>query len=275
LLGAELFGTEKEKVVAQAMAVEVFHNFTLIHDDIMDEAPLRRNRETVHEKWNTNIGILSGDVMLIHAYQLLSDFEPQKLAEALALFNKTAIEVCEGQQLDMDFEVRNDVTIHEYIEMIRLKTSVLLGAALKLGAIAAEASDNDQQALYEFGVHIGLAFQIQDDILDLYADPEKFGKQVGGDVIANKKTVLYLTALSKASSEQHEVLKQLEQEKNIELKVNRTRELFDHLDVKTECQARMEHHYTLAKEAIGKVDVPEANKEPLISLARFLIERDL
>lgn len=275
LLGAELFGVSKEKVIAQALSVEVFHNFTLIHDDIMDAAPLRRNRMTVHEKWNTNIGILSGDVMLIRAFQLLSDIAPQHLPEALALFNKTAIEVCEGQQYDMDFEVRDDVTLHEYIEMIRLKTSVLLGSALKLGAIVAGASEEDKNALYEFGQHIGLAFQIQDDILDLYADPEKFGKQVGGDVIANKKTMLYLSAITKASKSQREILLQLQKESNLEIKILRTRELFDHLNVREDCETQMEDHYTLAVNALEKVNAPNENKKSLLALARLLMNREI
>jgi geranylgeranyl diphosphate synthase type II len=275
LLGAELFGLPKEQVVSQAIAVEVFHNFTLIHDDIMDEAPLRRNRATVHEKWNANVGILSGDVMLVQAYQHLSNIAPEHLPEALNLLNKTAIEVCEGQQYDMDFEERDDVTIHEYIEMIRLKTSVLLGSALTLGAIVAGASEADKKELYKFGQHIGLAFQIQDDILDLYADPDKFGKQVGGDVMANKKTILYLTALSKANKEQMEILKQLRNENNIELKINRTRELFDHLDVKNDCQNRMEEHYAMAKEALAKVDTPSENKKALLALASYLMSREI
>lgn len=274
LLGVELYGIPKEKAISQALSIEIFHNFTLVHDDIMDQAPLRRNKATVHEKWNQNIGILSGDVMLIHAYQHLSNIAPAVLPEALELLNKTAIEVCEGQQFDMDFEERNDVTIHEYIEMIRLKTSVLLGCALQLGAIIAEANKEDKKALYTFGQHVGLAFQIQDDILDLYADPEKFGKQVGGDVIANKKTILHLTALSKANKEQREVLQQLMNESDIELKVNRTRELFDHLNVREDCEARMKEHYTLALKAMEKVSVPNDNKKALLELASSLMNRE-
>ncbi len=276
LLGTELFGVNKEKALYQALAVEVFHNFTLVHDDIMDDAPLRRNQTTVHEKWNTNVGILSGDVMIIKAYQLLcKNIDPAILPETLDLFNSTAVEVCEGQQHDMDFELRDDVTIHEYIEMIRQKTSVLLGSALRTGAIIAGASESDKDAIYDFGLHIGLAFQIQDDILDLYADPEKFGKQVGGDVIANKKTLLHLTAINKATKEQLEVVKQLQNESNIELKINRTRELFDHLNAKEECQERMESHYKLAKDAMDKISVPAENKAALLSLASYLMEREI
>lgn len=275
LLGTELFGKDKSEALPQALAIEIFHNFTLIHDDIMDQAPLRRNQATIHHKWNQNVGILSGDVMMIHAYQHLSAIQSDKLADALKLFNSTAIEVCEGQQLDMDFEVREDVSIHEYIEMIRLKTSVLLGCALQLGGIVAGAQQADLDALNAFGQHIGIAFQIQDDILDLYADPEKFGKQVGGDVISNKKTILYLTAMTECTREQLDLFKYLRSEKNPEVKIRKTRELFDHLEVKKACTERMEDHYQRALDSLEKINVPDDNKKALINLARFLIDRDL
>jgi len=275
LLAAELFSLEKSKVIPQALAIEIFHNFTLIHDDIMDLAPLRRNQQTVHEKWDNNVAILTGDALMIIAYQHLSRIELQYLPEAFESFNKTALEVCEGQQMDMDFETRNDVTIHEYIEMIRLKTSVLLGAALNLGAIVAKASVKEKKALRVFGENIGIAFQIQDDILDLYSDPTKFGKQVGGDVIANKKTILQLTAITKANSQQLEIITQLQVEEDIDFKINRTKELFDHLNVKQECVELMQKHYTIALNALESINVPQENKEPLIELAKFLITRDL
>lgn len=275
LLGAELFGASHEKAIAQALSIEVFHNFTLIHDDIMDEAPLRRNVQTIHEKWNRDVAILSGDVLMIKAYQLLGQIDHALLPEAFALFNKTAIEVCEGQQMDMDFEQRSDVTIDEYIEMIRLKTSVLLGCALEMGAIVAEASLHDREAIYNFGQHIGIAFQIQDDILDLYADPDKFGKQVGGDVIANKKTMLYLTAIQNATKEQLEVMKQLQNEDNLELKVERTRQLFDQLNSRSRCEARMQEHYDIAMQSLAIIDVEEAQKAKLIGLANFLMNREV
>lgn len=275
LLGAELFGASYEKAMSQALSIEVFHNFTLIHDDIMDEAPLRRNVQTIHEKWNRDVAILSGDVLMIKAYQLLGQIDGRLLPDAFALFNKTAIEVCEGQQMDMDFEQRSDVTIDEYIEMIRLKTSVLLGCALEMGAIVAEASSADRESIYNFGQHIGIAFQIQDDILDLYADPDKFGKQVGGDVIANKKTLLYLTALQKATKEQLEVMKQLQNEDNLELKVDRTRQLFDQLSIRSLCEARMQQHYDIAMESLAKIHVEEAQKAKLVGLAAFLMNREM
>ncbi|MDB0037871.1 polyprenyl synthetase family protein [bacterium] len=275
LLSAELFGTSKEIALPQALCIEVFHNFTLIHDDIMDEAPLRRSQQTVHEKWNRDVAILSGDVLMIKAYQLLGDIEAKLLPAAFELFSRTAIEVCEGQQMDMDFEDRSNVSIDEYIEMIRLKTSVLLGCALEMGGIVSEAPSEDRKAIYDFGQHIGLAFQIQDDILDLYADPDKFGKQVGGDVIANKKTILHLTALGSATLEQLEVMKQLQNEQDLVLKVDRTRRLFDQLTVRSICEERMQEHYDIAMKALAKVNVNDSKKQKLIGLAAFLMNREV
>lgn len=274
ILGAEIFGETKEVAIPQALSIEAFHNFSLIHDDIMDEAPVRRNKPTIHEKWGTNVAILSGDVLLIKSYQLLGQIDPAKLPKAFELFNATAIEVCEGQQMDMDFETRMDVTIAEYIEMIRLKTSVLLGASLKLGAIVAGAPEEDQKGIYNFGQNIGIAFQIQDDILDLYGDPDKFGKQIGGDVIANKKTLLYLSAIGRATLEQHEIIKQLLNEDNLTFKVKRTRELFDHLKIKEDCQTMMQDYYDRAMKALDTVKIDASKKKVLIQLAEFLIQRE-
>ncbi|GAB5401112.1 MAG: polyprenyl synthetase family protein [Aureisphaera sp.] len=199
LLTADFFGGSMDKAMDAALAVELFHNFSLIHDDIMDNAPLRRGHETVHEKWDVNTGILSGDAMLILAYRLFEGYEPPMFQELAKLFSKTAIEVCEGQQYDVDFEERDDVTIAEYIRMIDYKTAVLVGAAMKMGAIVANASPSCQEGIYEFGRNLGIAFQLQDDYLDAFGDPKNFGKQVGGDIIANKKTFLYLKALEGTS----------------------------------------------------------------------------
>ncbi len=275
LLSVELFGKDKINALPQALSIEVFHNFTLIHDDIMDRAPLRRNKETVHEKWNSDIAILSGDVLMIKAYQLLGQIDPALLPEAFDLFNKTATDVCEGQQMDMDFETRDDVTVHEYMEMIRLKTSVLLGAALNLGAIVAKASKEDKESLRIFGENIGVAFQIQDDILDLYGDPEKFGKQIGGDLMSNKKTILHLTAISKATKDQIGIIQHLQNEVDVAVKINRTKELYDHLMVKEACAERMNSHYEMALSALGNVNASDKEKEKLIALAQFLIQREL
>lgn len=274
LLGTELFGEKKEKAINAALSVETFHNFSLIHDDIMDEAPLRRNQATVHHKWNQNIAILSGDVLFVKAFQLLAKHEPHQLANLLELFNKTAIEVCEGQQMDMDFETRSDVTIEEYIEMIRLKTSVLLGCALEMGAIVANASQSDKKLLYTFGQHIGIAFQIQDDILDLYADPEKFGKQVGGDVISNKKTLLNLKAIELASSAQKEQLTQLSLSVDFDNKIKVTTEIYNAIGARAACEVVMQKHYEIALKALDTIEVTASQKIPLIKLAESLMQRE-
>lgn len=194
LMSAEIFGESHKTALDAALAVEVFHNFSLVHDDIMDDAPLRRGKETVHVKWDVNTGILSGDAMLIIAYQLFENYDAEVFRELAKLFSKTALEVCEGQQYDMDFESRDDVTLPEYLKMIEFKTAVLVGAALQMGAIVAQASDASKQSIYEFGKNLGIAFQLQDDYLDAFGDPKTFGKQVGGDIIENKKTFLYLVA---------------------------------------------------------------------------------
>ena len=209
LMTAEIFGCEYQKALDAALSVEVFHNFSLIHDDIMDDAPLRRGQETVHEKWDINTGILSGDAMLIMAYQLFENYNPQVFQSLARLFSKTALEVCEGQQYDVDFETRDDVTIPEYLKMIEYKTAVLVGAAMKMGAIVADASEQCQDSIYEFGKNLGIAFQLQDDYLDAFGDPKTFGKQVGGDIIENKKTYLYLNALKFSSEDDRKQLEHL------------------------------------------------------------------
>ena len=202
LLATKLFGGKEEDALPAALALEVFHNFTLLHDDVMDKAAVRRGRPTVHVKWNENTAILSGDQMMIEAYKLLSQVPEKKLAKTLRLFNQMATEICEGQQYDVDFESRDDVTIPEYMEMIRLKTSVLLATALRIGAYIAYANDEQQKKIYEYGIHVGLAFQIQDDMLDCYGDEATFGKAIGGDIAENKKTYLWLTAAAKGAKDE-------------------------------------------------------------------------
>jgi len=275
LMGAEAFGAPLIKALPAAISVELFHNFSLIHDDIMDEAPLRRGQITVHEKWNQNIAILSGDVLLVKGYQELAKQDAKLLPDLFTVFNKTAVEVCEGQQFDMDFESRDTVSIDEYIEMIRLKTSVLLGCALEMGAIIAGASKEDRNSIYEFGQQIGIAFQIQDDILDLYADPEKFGKQVGGDVISNKKTLLLLKAFELANSTQKETLNNLLTESDVDVKISSVRHLFNDLGARDACKEIMNHHYALAKEAIHETSISDNQKLPLLNLAAYLMEREV
>lgn len=209
LMVCDFFGSDFKKAMNAALAVELFHNFSLIHDDIMDNAPLRRGKKTVHEKWDVNTAILSGDAMLILAYRFFENYEPYMFQELAKLFSETALQVCEGQQHDMDFETRDDVTLVEYIKMIDHKTAVLLGAAMKMGAIVAEASESDKDKIYQFGRNLGIAFQLQDDYLDVFGNPETFGKQVGGDIISNKKTFLYLIAVGQGSSVQAEELEHL------------------------------------------------------------------
>ncbi len=206
LMSAEVFDADYKEALPAALAVEVFHNFSLVHDDIMDDAPLRRGNETVHEKWNTNTAILSGDAMLILAYQYFEKYTTDVFRDLAKLFSKTAIEVCEGQQWDVDFETRDDVSIEEYLKMIEYKTAVLVAAAMKMGAIVAETSQKNADLIYDFGLNLGLAFQLQDDYLDAFGDPKTFGKQVGGDIIENKKTYLYLKALEFASPAEKEQL---------------------------------------------------------------------
>ncbi|MEZ4801288.1 MAG: polyprenyl synthetase family protein [Gelidibacter sp.] len=201
LMAAEVFDCDYKKALNAALSIEVFHNFSLIHDDIMDDAPLRRGKETVHEKWDINTGILSGDAMLIMAYQLFENYDAETFQSLAKLFSKTAIEVCEGQQYDVDFETRDDVTIEDYLKMIEYKTAVLLGAAMKMGGIVAGTSEKNQDLIYDFGKNLGIAFQLQDDYLDAFGDPKTFGKQVGGDIIENKKTYLYLKALEFSNAE--------------------------------------------------------------------------
>lgn len=273
LLGASLFD-ENVDAKYQALSVELFHNFTLIHDDIMDEAPLRRGKETVHKRWNQNVGILSGDALLIIAYQQLIKTDPKYVQRLTELFNATALEVCEGQQMDMDFESRDDVSIAEYIEMIRLKTSVLLGCALQMGAIVAGANEKDQAELYNFGQKLGIAFQIQDDILDLYADPDKFGKQVGGDVIANKKTLIHLTAVSMATQGQMEMLKKLASIEDANQKISQAKEIYGHLEIKDKCQEVMKRYHDEALVHLNNVSVAESKKAELKALADYLMNRE-
>lgn len=275
LLGGLAFDCEAHKTKDAALAVEFFHNFSLIHDDIMDEAPIRRGTSTIHEKWDQNIAILSGDVLLVKAYQILSSYDAKTFKQLMDLFNKTAIEVCEGQQLDMDFETRKEVKIEEYIEMIRLKTSVLLGCALEMGAIVANANPKDKELIYDFGVNIGVAFQIQDDILDLYADPEKFGKQVGGDILANKKTLLMLKAFEMSNEQQLKDLEALLVTKDPTKKVLNAQQLFNEIGVYQACESIKDTYYQKALKSLEQLSVSDVKKAPLKSLALYVMQRDV
>lgn len=274
LMGCELFNSNFKVAKQASIAIELFHNFSLIHDDIMDEAPLRRGQKTVHTKWDNNVGILSGDALLILAYQALSTYPADILKDILPLFNKTAIEVCEGQQYDMDFESRNDVSIDEYITMIKYKTAVLLGCSLKMGAIIGDANLKDAEELYLFGVNLGLAFQLQDDILDVYADENKFGKQVGGDIIANKKTYLLLKAFEDADAIQTKALNTLLREKDLDNKVNGVKFIYAELNIKEKAEQKMNEYYQTALSNLEKIKLPTVKKEPLFNLAQFLMGRE-
>ena len=274
LMGCELFNSDFIIAKNAALSVELFHNFSLIHDDIMDEAPLRRGQETVHQKWNANIGILSGDALLILAYQQLTTYQPTILSELLPLFNQTAIEVCEGQQYDMDFESREDVSIEEYIQMIKYKTAVLLGCSLKMGAIVGGANTKDADELYNFGVNLGLAFQLQDDILDVYADQNKFGKQVGGDIIANKKTYLLLKAFEDADFTQKNTLNKLLTETDLNKKVAGVKAMYAILDIQSKTEEKMNEYYQIALSNLDAIQIPSSKKEPLLNLAHFLMGRE-
>ena len=272
LMACKMTGSDFEKALPAALAVEYFHNFSLIHDDIMDAAPIRRGQATVHEKWNGNIAILSGDVLLVKAYEQLAKYDSSTFHALFNVFNKTAIEVCEGQQMDMDFELRNEVSEAEYLEMIRLKTSVLLGCALQMGGIVGGATQKDAALLYSFGEELGLAFQIQDDILDLYGDTAQVGKQVGGDVLANKKTLLSISAKKVADNTQLQTLAAFEQLKDPLLKVEKTKELYLALGARHYCEEQMKAHHQKALAALSRIGIDGAESE-LEELAEFLFAR--
>jgi geranylgeranyl diphosphate synthase type II len=266
LIGTELFDGNKEDALPAAMAVEYFHNFSLLHDDIMDVAPLRRGQPTVHEKWNSNVAILSGDAMLVRAYQWLMHIPDRHCHEVMRLFNKTAIEVCEGQQLDMNFETRNDVTVEEYLHMISFKTSVLLASSLAIGARIAGANEQQINLCYEYALHLGIGFQLQDDYLDLYGHPDKVGKQVGGDILANKKTYLVLRALEKGNEQQRAALKALMANSHLtsDQKVYQAKALLEELDIPAEVQKMIGHYFEKAK-AIQKNLALNPEKDALLT----------
>ena len=272
LMAAELFTNEVEKALEVALAIETFHNFTLVHDDIMDNAPLRRGKQTIHEKWGVNNAILSGDVMMVEANKHLSNAAVGVLKEVLVTFNLTAQGVCEGQQLDMEFEQRSDVSIPEYINMIRLKTAVLLGGAVKLGGIVGGANTTDATLLYQFGENLGIAFQLQDDILDVYANPEKFGKQVGGDIISNKKTFLHLKALALAQSDEAKVLST--KLSTPAEKISKVTALYNKYAIKELATAEMEQYLSVAYQALAKLSVADEKKENLRMLVKQILERE-
>lgn len=272
LLSAEMFGVSKEKSVDAGLAIELFHNFTLIHDDIMDMAPQRRNLPTVHEKWNINIGILTGDVLLMHALELLNSYSESQYNKLSKLLIRTSIEVCIGQQMDMDFEQKNKVTETEYLEMIRLKTSVLIGCACAFGAILGEKESSIINSMYNFGVNLGIAFQIQDDVLDAFGDPLKFGKQVGGDILSDKKTLLVTTFESVANASQINEYQKIRENSKGDDKIEKIKKLFVESNVLSICQSSVLQHHKLAKEELSKLSL-EYNTSSLENLLSNLLDR--
>ena len=275
LLAYNLYKEDPEKIMTQAIALETYHNFTLLHDDLMDNADMRRGHETVHRKWNPNQAILSGDTMLLQAFQRMGQCEADKLQQVIGVFTETTLEIDEGQQLDVEFETRNDVTEDEYVEMIRLKTSVLLACAVKIGAILAGASKEDQDNLYKFGEQIGLAFQLQDDLLDVYGDPKVFGKNIGGDITSNKKTYMLINAVNRANAEQHaELTKWIEaQTFDREEKVKAVTRLYDEIGIRALCEQKMEACYELGLQHLAKVSVSEERKAILKAYAAAMMKR--
>ncbi len=275
LLAYRLFKEDHDQILDQAIAVEVFHNFTLMHDDIMDDAPLRRGQQTVHEKWNQSTAILSGDVMMVKAYDMLIEANVD-LKQIIKDFNACAAGVCEGQQLDMNFEDLPTVSEDQYVNMIRLKTAVLLGYSLKLGALLANATDDEANALYEFGVDLGIGFQLKDDLLDVYADQAKFGKQVGGDIISNKKTFLLLKALELANSEQSRQLNDWIEKKDFDAqeKVEAVKHIYNEIGIHELTMEKMNEYFKKGFDALGEIKVAEEKKKPLIEFTDYLINRD-
>jgi len=275
LMTCDLFGGSVEDAINPAIAVELFHNFTLIHDDIMDKAAIRRGKETVYQKWNENIAILSGDTMFALANKYIAKRYHADISLILEIFNQTAIEVCEGQQMDMNFENQSEVSISEYLEMIRLKTAVLLGCSTKLGAIIAGARQEDLDSIWEFGINLGLAFQLKDDLLDTFGDEQVFGKRTGGDIASNKKTYLYLKALELADNEKIETLKDLYSPgSDADEKIDRVIEIFRELKIDLHTEDRIDQYYKLALAALEKINVPEQDKQVLREFTGRLMKRE-
>ena len=273
LLSTELFGGDIQEAIRPALGIEVFHNFTLVHDDIMDSAPLRRGKKSVHTKWNLNMGILSGDVMFAQANELISSCYPHHLKEIISLFNKTAIEICEGQDLDMQFENRDTVELEEYIDMIRLKTAVLVGCALKMGAIIGNSNAKDANLMYDFGVNLGTAFQIDDDILDLYGNELAVGKQSGGDIIEGKHSALMILSKKIANPSQLEQLNLFLSYSNAQKKVKDVKALFNNMNVKDAASELKNQYYSKAVKSIELLSIQDAQKKLLIDFAENLMNR--
>lgn len=270
----QMYGGDLEEALEAATAIEIFHNFTLVHDDIMDYASLRRGKPTVHEKWNTNAAILSGDAMLIQVYQRLERINETHLADVLKRLNKSAMDVCIGQQMDMDFETAKGVSVHQYLEMIGKKTGDLLGASLAIGGLLADAKKEDVDHLYQFGLNIGISFQIHDDLLDLFGDQEKVGKIRGGDILAHKKTYLWLCAFEKANTEQMQALVQMQKESRPDVKVDLALKIFNELHVHADAETAKKYYENEAWKHLKKTGLSEKNKTALTLFVKGLMKRE-
>lgn len=277
LMAYNLYREDVKSILQPATGIEVYHNYTLLHDDLMDRADMRRGKATVHKVWNDNVAILSGDAMLVLAYQFMAQCASEKLKDVMDLFSLTALEICEGQQLDMEFEQRKDVKEDEYIEMIRLKTSVLLAASLKIGAILGGASKEDADALYDFGVNLGLAFQLKDDLLDVYGDPLRFGKNIGGDILCNKKTYLVIKAFEHANTDQEALLNDWFTRETFDPqeKIAAVTRLYNEIGVKALCENRIVEYSKRASESLNRVNVPAENKQELETMMNELMHREV
>ena len=275
-MSTNLYDDDVDKTTSSAIALEIFHNFSLLHDDLMDNANIRRGNPTVHKKWNANTAVLSGDAMLIDAYKHIVKVPANVLPEVLEIFTNTAMQVCKGQQYDMDFEKRLDVKEEEYIEMIRLKTAVLLAASMKIGAILGCASKEDANKLYEFGINIGLAFQLKDDLLDVYGDQDYFGKQIGGDIISNKKTFLLIKALEATNKENSVLLRKwiTIQEFDSEAKINAVKKIYDELNLESLTDKLIKKYYLAALTCLSDINVSEDRKNELLSYTNILMNRE-
>ena len=276
LLGYQLFHDQPEQIMMQALGLETYHNYTLLHDDLMDNASLRRGHATVHCKWDANTAVLSGDSMLVLAYQRMAQCDSRHLPAVMELFTETALEIGEGQQYDMDFETRNDVTEEEYIEMIRLKTSVLLACALKMGAILADASEEDANLLYQFGEKVGLAFQLQDDLLDVYGDEKVFGKAIGGDITSNKKTYMLINAVNRANQQERTELMRWIEAKDFDRqeKIEAVTRLYDAIGIRQLCEQKINSYFEEAKQYLDQVSVSEVRKQPLRQYTAEMVHRE-
>ena len=276
LLSYNLFCEDPESILMQACALETYHNYTLLHDDLMDQADMRRGHETVHKKWDANKAILSGDSMLVLAYERMTQCRPEKLSQVLSIFTETALEIGEGQEYDMTFEQRTDVREEEYIEMIRLKTSVLLACATKIGAVLADASEEDAQLLYKFGEQMGLAFQLQDDYLDVYGDPAVFGKAIGGDITSNKKTYMLINACNRANDEQRKELMYwiTATEFDRKEKIEAVTRIYNEIGINRLAQEKIEHYFAESRKYLAAVNVPEERKQELIAYTNEMMKRE-